>query len=360
VTLDPATEPTTDSAADLALVGPALRATQAADIRPARPNELRACAQIWRDSINDYILPLGQPELPDDLTTVTALYEHLQATDPDRFVVAVREDDAVAGDDVGREANVGREAMLARARVVAFAAAVVRGSTWYLSMLFVLPEEQGLGLGRTLLERVLPPRGAGYALATTTDSAQPISNALYSSYGIVPRIPLLHLIGSVIRPGVLTDLPRGTVATPFEAIADRPLDDPRERSLRGLVADMDVELAGFDHPQEHAFLRRTGRRGFVYREAGGRPLGYGYTSEVGRVGPVAVRDADLLGPVLAHLLRVVQPRGAFAVWVPGSATAAVTTLLSAGLRLEGFPMLLCWSRPFGDFSRYLPISPGLL
>jgi hypothetical protein len=35
-------------------------------------------------------------------------------------------------------------------------------------------------------------------------------------------------------------------------------------------------------------------------------------------------------------------------------------LLRAGLRLEGFPVLLCWTRPFADFSRYLPISPGLL
>jgi len=34
--------------------------------------------------------------------------------------------------------------------------------------------------------------------------------------------------------------------------------------------------------------------------------------------------------------------------------------LQAGFRLEAFPVLLCWDRPFGDFTRYLPISPGLL
>jgi hypothetical protein len=38
----------------------------------------------------------------------------------------------------------------------------------------------------------------------------------------------------------------------------------------------------------------------------------------------------------------------------------VRTVLDAGLRLEGFPILLCWSAPFGDFARYIPISPGLL
>jgi hypothetical protein len=28
--------------------------------------------------------------------------------------------------------------------------------------------------------------------------------------------------------------------------------------------------------------------------------------------------------------------------------------------MEPIPLLLCWDRPFADFSRYLPISPGLL
>jgi hypothetical protein len=34
--------------------------------------------------------------------------------------------------------------------------------------------------------------------------------------------------------------------------------------------------------------------------------------------------------------------------------------LRAGLRIEGFPALLCWSRPFGGFERYLPASLALL
>ena len=45
-----------------------------------------------------------------------------------------------------------------RERLVAFASAVVRERFWYLSMLFVLPEFQGAGLGRALLRQVLPAR----------------------------------------------------------------------------------------------------------------------------------------------------------------------------------------------------------
>jgi GNAT superfamily N-acetyltransferase len=325
------------------------RGTQATDLRPVRSDELAACAAIWRVAINDYTSRLGQPDIPDDLTSVTALYRHLQATDPDRFIVATRP--TVPGPD---------EAGPAGERIVGFAAAVVRGGVWFLSMLFVLPEEQGLGLGRTLLDRVLPPRGAGLALGTATDSAQPISNALYSSYGIVPRMPLLHLIGDVRRAEALPPLPAGLTATPFEATEAGPRVSHEDHSWIEAVRRLDLEVAGFEHPEDHRYLAAGGRRGFVYRDAGGAIEAYGYTSESGRVGPVAARDATLMAAVFGHLLRAVQPRGAWAAWIPGAAGDTVAALLAAGLRLESFPVLLCWDRPFADFDRYAPISPGLL
>jgi len=73
-----------------------------------------------------------------------------------------------------------------------------------------------------------------------------------------------------------------------------------------------------------------------------------------------VADPALLAPALAYLLTAVQPRGASSMWLPGSATEAVVVALRAGLRIESFPVLLCWNQPFADFSRYLPTSPGLL
>ena len=323
---------------------PPRRGTQRADFRPARPEELPACAAIWRVAINDYIGRLAQPEIPDDLANLTGLYVHLQATDPERFVVATRPDTGAPGGE----------------RIVGFAAAVIRGRLWFLSMLFILPEEQGMGLGRELLARVLPPADAGLSLGTATDSAQPISNALYSTYGIVPRVPLLHLIGDVRVPGALPDLPPGVTATPFEAIAAGPPGGAGHRELAETIGRLDLAVAGFEHPEDHRFLRIGGRRGFLYRDAAGTATGYGYTSEIGRVGPVAALDAAHVAPILGHLLRAVQPRGAFAIWVAGTAGDAVSMLLGAGLRLEPFPILLCWDRPVSDLARYLPISPGLL
>ncbi len=67
-----------------------------------------------------------------------------------------------------------------------------------------------------------------------------------------------------------------------------------------------------------------------------------------------------MGPVVGHLLGSVRPAGAFSAWVPGSASGAVPTLLEAGLRLEDFPALVCWDRPFADFERYVPITLAVL
>jgi hypothetical protein len=226
-------------------------------------------------------------------------------------------------------------------------------------MLFVLPEEQGVGLGRALLERVLPPAGAGLHRATVIDSVQPVSNALYIRYGMLPRLPVLHLIGELRHPEALPELPAGVAATPFEAITAGGPDGSGHRELGAAVAAIDREVLGYEHPQDHRYLRVGGRRGFLYRDGGGTAIGYGYGSEVGRVGPVAVLDADLLGPVLGHILVAVRPRGAYAAWVPGTATEAMTVLLAAGLRIDEFPMLFAWDRPLIDYTRYLPSSPGL-
>jgi len=305
--------------------------------RAAGPDDLAACGSIWREALNDDMVRLRLPEIPDELGSIGRLHAHVQATDPARFVVATRD-----------------------GRSVGFASATVRGAVWFLSMLFVLPAEQGRGIGRALLARIMPPDGDGTILATCTDSAQPISNALYSRFGIVPRMPLLSLTGRPTRPEALEPLPAGVSAVPFTRIADGPPGGPGHRELTATVDGLDAEAAGFAHPQDHRFLRLERRTGYLYRADDGRVLGYGYASEVGRVGPVAVRDEALVGPILGHLLTVIEPRGASAVWVPGHADRAIVALLRTGLRFDGFPVLVCWSAPFADFRRYLPISPGLL
>ena len=52
--------------------------------------------------------------------------------------------------------------------------------------------------------------------------------------------------------------------------------------------------------------------------------------------------------------------GAVALWVPGTAAEALRGLLDAGLRIDGFPGMICWSRADHPFDRYLPISLAIV
>lgn len=328
-------------------VRPSVAPVQELQYRAVTTDELPACAEIWRASINDYTRRLGQVDVPLETGPLLRLYAHLHATDPDRFIAAVGPDPAAEG---------------AR-RIVAFAAAARRERLWFLSMLFVLPELQGAGVGRALLERVLPPADDADAVrATATDSAQPISNALYAWYGVVPRVPLLYLIGLPQRGDAFGELPSGIKPVRFDDVAAGPSDggDTGHGRLAAAVDALDRELLGVAHPLDHRFLRSESRHGWLYVGPDGEAVAYGYAGEAGRVGPVATRDEALLAPILGHLTTAIEPRGAFAMWLPGNADRAVVPALRAGFRLDQFPILLCWDRPFADLARYLPISPGLL
>jgi GNAT superfamily N-acetyltransferase len=341
--------------------------------RPPRAAELADCALVWYSAVDDYMARLNRPLPTPYLDPLLALLKHVQATDPARLLVAVRSGaGATAGED----------------KIVGFGAAVQREHVWFLSQLYVLPEEQHRGTGRAILTQILPsldagdagpgdtPPGAGEpgVLATCTDSAQPISTGLYAHFGIVPRVPVFNLVGYP-KPDVLPQLPQGISAVAMDHLGPRAARLASEALLGGRdaatanhsdpdLADMvdaiDRTVLGYTHRLDHAHLRASGRSGFLYLDSSGEALGYGYSSEAGRFGPVALLDETLTAPVIGHLARTIHPRGATSAWVPGANDRAMVAMLRAGLRIEGFPAQLCWTRPFGAFDRYLPASLALL
>lgn len=333
--------------------------TPAITLRPAQPGDLPACVGVWHAGLTEYGVRVGRPPMPPTFGPLLGLLGHLLATDPDGFWVAVADDPAASGRHDPRAAGTGSVPGPTgpEGPVVAFVSALRRDHVWFLAMLFVQPGHQERGLGRSLLARVLA--GTDDAThATCTDSAQPISNALYSRLGMVPRVPVLELVGRPTQP--VAGLPDGIRAVPFDVLRAGPTDGAGPLRLAAAIDRLDRATLGYAHPQDHAYLAAQGRLGYLYEAGDGAVAGYGYASEVGRLGPIAVEDAGLMGPVVGHLLGSVRPAGAFSAWVPGSAGAAVATLLAAGLRLEDFPALVCWDRPFADFERYVPITLAVL
>ena len=301
-------------------------------------------------------------------------------TDPERFVLAVRPSSPAPGD---HRAD----------RTVGFGIAVQREHVWFLSQLYVLPEEQRSGIGRALLAQVMPsieqaPEEGAPArarrdgiMATCTDSVQPVSNGLYARHAIVPRVPVFNLVGTPGARPPLPPLPAGVAAVAIDTQGPRASRVAFSRTVPTAAAEsesatagslgtptgidraideLDRQVLGYAHPIDHAYLRSPGRTGFVYVTADGSPVAYGYSSEVGRFGPVAVLDDTLTAPVIGHLMASIRPRGATSAWIPGANDRAMVALLRAGLRIEGFPAQLCWTRPFAAFERYVPASLALL
>ncbi|MCU0506045.1 MAG: GNAT family N-acetyltransferase [Chloroflexi bacterium] len=322
-------------------------ADRSISLRLATEADLAACAEIQRVALDGYLAPLGQT-LTWNAPAVVGLFAHLRATDPGRFVVAERD-----GVPIG------------------FASAWVRGGLWFLALLFVVPEEQGRRLGTLLLEAVLPgprdraPDGEPLVLGVATDSLQPISNALYARFGMVPRLPAFMLRGPLSRPEAFARLPEGVVATPF---APGGTDGGRTGADAGsalrLHADVttavDREVLGFVRPVDHAWLLGD-RSGILLANADGEPVGYGYRRADGRLGPVATMDATLLPALVGRLARdAAADVPEQSLIVTGAAGPALVACLAAGLRITDPPTIVGWDRPFADFSRYLPTGLALV
>jgi GNAT superfamily N-acetyltransferase len=235
---------------------------------------------------------------PPPLDAFVDVHAHLLRWDPGRMHVAVED-----------------------GRVVGYAAAFVRGGTWFLSDLFVDPAVQAHGIGTRLLE--LAWGDGPERRMTLADAIQPVSNAMYARRGLVPTTPVLELGGAPTGVGVVPD--------------DVQLVD----ATREVRAAVDAAAYGFDRAVDHAFWGERGRLTGWARV--GEPVAYSYAFPSGRVGPIAARDEESAAAALAGELARPLAREV-TLDVPGSARALVELALAAGLRITGPPGLLLLSR----------------
>ena len=289
--------------------------------RPARSTDLPECAAIWRESINDYLRRLHQEEMPDELGPIGRLHGHAQSTDPDRFVVATTS---------GAKGE----------RILGFGSAIERGPIWYLSMLFIRPAAQGQGLGRAILERLLPDPEHHGSLATAVDSLQPISTALYAS-ATGSRRGCRSSTCAVRSPGPrrsphcrpassrsrstrsLPGRPAGTATASWPTPSTRSTASCSAPSIRTIIASSAPRAAGLPlsrsrRGRARLRLRRRGRPGRADRRArrgAARP---------GR------RPPRRSGP---------GPRGAFGLGARRRRRGSCRPCSAAGLRIDGFPLV---------------------
>ena len=208
--------------------------------------------------------------------------------------------------------------------VEGFAAITERGEVAYLSSLFVRREGRTKGLGRRLLDAVLPPEGK---ILATVASADPRALSLYAQAGMRPRWPVLLLRGTATA----------AVALPGSGIRvdDADPDDPE-------LALWDARCCGRPRPQDHAYWRQEeGAISLLFRR-GRETIGYGIVrlgagtlDEAGActIGPVgALLPDDAAACVLAAVGWAAALSAVLRIDVPGP-HHALAPLLGAGFRI---------------------------
>lgn len=280
-------------------------------IRRVSEDELDVCLDIFLQASNDLEEKRGQPAIaPEDVAWMPASIGHLFATDPDRLVFAIKDD-----------------------QTVGLGAAFQRDDFWFLSYLEILPEHQGTGVGRALLEFLLPPERAraSTTLATVVESRQPVSTMLYARYGILPRVPVYWLGG--LRLEGLPEVPAGLIVRPLSLVDHQRAIDVLDR-----------DLLGYARPQDHAMWVKDAEAAIVSVGEDGSLCGYGYLTQDAWICPAIGTDETVVAAIIRDLLEeYTGDLGGVTLPVLGSAGHLLPTLLRGGMRSEEGAQLLCCS-----------------
>src|SRR5215831_2532426 len=288
-------------------------------VRNVRPDELE---QVWRvhvASSSDLAMRRGRPGRPADEPVASDARVGL-VTDPDGYFCAV-EDGQIRG----------------------MVSALVRGRVWYLSMLFVLPGDQGRGVGRVLLERALAYGEARRVeVRCVWSSLDPRAQARYVMAGMAPRWPIYRVEGdaaAVARFTALVGLDRRA----------------RKLSCDPIVADnLTAEVLGYSRADDLSHWRSDGAEA-VAIEREGEIAAFAYRRG-NRVGPAAGRDETALLQAVAAAAANAINSGSVTMRVPGVCAPLLEALVSSGFRIGELAVFLS-SRLFGRPELYLPSGP---
>jgi GNAT superfamily N-acetyltransferase len=264
--------------------------------RTLEESDFPACCEIFDESFDalhsKYELGDGESASIDWLPRTLG---HFLGTDPEGGRIALQGD-----------------------RAVGFASSVTRDDYWFLSFLFVRPDVQEQGMGRRLLEELLP---SGGVKATVVESFQPVSTGLYASVGMSPR-SVKYWLSGVSR---VESLP---------VLSDKVRKSTLDGEDESVVDELDRSVLGFTRRRDHEWWREDSVSGFAYRDDD-RLVGYAYADEEsGYIGPVLAVDEQHLCIVVADLIRASSKPSEAVVNLSGESSLLLAMLIRAGARID--------------------------
>lgn len=228
--------------------------------------------------------------------------------------------------------------------IVGFAGIVARGTTAFLTDLFVHPRQQSSGIGGTLLRAAFAPHHGKTWF--TVSSADPRAQALYIRHGLQPRWPnfVLRAPVSQLKPGAPAQL-------------TAVLADPGDPAL----VEWDTRISGRPRPQDLDFWHRTHGAVTLWLRHDTTTVGYAVIRlkegtlllpDAARIGPVGVSDAAYaIDGMLAAVQWAARRAPALAIDLPGP-HPALAPLLDAGFQISYVETFVSNMAPPFDPQRY--------
>jgi GNAT superfamily N-acetyltransferase len=242
-------------------------------------------------------------------------------------------------------------------QILGFASAITRGPVTFLTDLFVLPTIQSSGLGKTLLQLVLPLDGLIHCTMTSTD---PRAQALYIRSGMQPHYPNFNL--------------RWQGST----VDDQPIDNNEKIDIEIIEGDAgdpalvqwDTRISGRERAVDHKFwvtqqqavlvwfIRRRATLGYAYIRLGVGSLWFPKMCVVGPIGVSAPEDAAAC--VLAAVQWAQKHAAVIRIDVPGP-HPVLAPLLERGFRIVYVEQFVSSAQtPFFDPRCYIASGSDLL
>jgi ribosomal protein S18 acetylase RimI-like enzyme len=299
--------------------------------RLARIGDLQEVADVYRLSLADVYRRHG---FEDQLTVprgINPFYAFVLREEPEGFFVA---------EEAGR--------------IVGATFSWVRGTFWFLSHLFIMPEYQGRGIGKELLERSLEysAKSGATTRSVITMAFNPSSVSLYIRNGMYP-VQDIFLMNSFERPEKEKDTAWGGGELSWEIAGPAAW---RSEELNNI----DTEVLGMNRPSHHRFFIEDQQARCLIFRSSGRAVAYAYIWRDGHIGPVAaVRDAPCETVIRTTIGLTWKYCSSISMMVPGSNRIALETAFSADFSVS-LPYIMLSSQPFGAWDRYLALSPGMM
>jgi GNAT superfamily N-acetyltransferase len=223
--------------------------------------------------------------------------------------------------------------------LVAFAAGIVRGEHFFLSMFWTQPARQRQGVGKPLLDRMWDAATkAGARDFSVWSSIDYAAIGLYLRRGMRPIGPILTF-GGVARPLGDVEVDVEVELKAFDAAA---------------AGAIDREVRGSARPIDHAFFLAQKDTAHQVSSAG-EGVGYFYAHH-GRIGPAAWREGH--GRAVLSAAFAALEGQSITLSIPGPNRDAIDLAIEAGLLITGTSHYLS-SATFGAIERYVPSGPAL-